>query len=118
VLSVLVEAVFPAPPASCTVFAAIEAVTVPLLVSPITAMLYVVPLPVTVAVPAVTVTSELVKSVTVAVKTAVKLMGPVLVGSGWPAAWLTVTAGLVLLTVTLLLDALVAVQLPRTAMTV
>ena len=59
-------------------------------VIPDTATLYVVPLPVTVAVvaPAVplSVTSPVVKPVTASLNTTVKLIGPVLAGSVWPVA--------------------------------
>src|SRR5262245_26199186 len=42
------------------------------------------------------------KPVTGSLKTTVKRMGPTLVGSGWAAAWLMVTVGLVLSKVTVL----------------
>ena len=48
----------------------------------------------------VIVTSALVKSVTGSLKTTVKLMGEALVGSACPAAWLMVTVGAMLSTVT------------------
>ena len=84
-LSVLVETVLPTPAAvaaSCFT----EAITVPAVVIPLTATLYVVPLPVTVAVfvpPAVPVivTPLLAKPVTDVLKIAVKLIGDTLVGS-------------------------------------
>ena len=41
------------------------------------------------------VTSPVAKSVTDSLKTTVKLMGKVLVGSTWAAAWLMVTVGAV-----------------------
>ena len=74
-------------------------------VIPLTATLYVLwsPLSVTVtvlvppAVPAI-VTSLPVKPVTASLKTAVKLIGEVLVGSAWPAFWLIVTVGAVVST--------------------
>src|SRR5687768_4406273 len=74
------------------------AITVPLVVIPLTATLYVVPLfgaisvtPAVVA-PAVplSITSAEVKPVTAPLKTTVKLIGLVLVGSVCPDAWLIV----------------------------
>jgi hypothetical protein len=66
---------------------------------PLTATVYVVPLPVTTAVvaPAVParVTSPVAKFVVDSLKTTVKLTGEALVGSFWPEAWLIVTVGLV-----------------------
>ena len=86
--------------------AATEATTVPLVVMPETATLYVLPLPVTVAVvaPAVplSVTSPVAKPVTDSLKTTVKLIGVALVGSGWPTACSTVTVGAVTSHVTVL----------------
>ena len=49
-----------------------------------------------------TVTSAAVKSLTDSLNTTVKLIGLVLVGSAWPAAWLTVTLGPTLSNVTVL----------------
>ena len=90
VLSVLVEARFPAPPAFTATPAGTVAITVPLVVIPVTATLYVVPLPVTVAVVAPAVpdklTSPVVKPVTVSLNTTVKLIGETVVGSGCAAA--------------------------------
>ena len=39
------------------------------------------------------VTSPVAKPVTASLKMTVKLMGPALVGSAWPPAWLMVTVG-------------------------
>ena len=92
VLSVLVEAVMPLPAASVTVVVAgMVAITVPLVVMPLTAALYVGPLPVTVTVfvpPAVPVMVTLVpvKPVTASLKTSVKLISDALVGSACPTA--------------------------------
>ena len=113
-----------ADPGTSNVYAAyaakhlLDTVTELLLVSPLTARLYVVPLPVTttLAVAGTTVTSELVKSVTASLKTAVKLTGDEAAGSAWPAAWSTVTDGWELCTVTLALEA-DAVQLAESAVT-
>ena len=94
------------PEGSCTVFAPIEAVTVPEPVMPLTAMLKVVPLfgaisettaeSVPGAVPP-DVTSVAVKvAVLIALlNVAVKLIELALVGSVCPEAWLTVIAGVV-----------------------
>ncbi len=77
----------PLPTASVATPAAIVAMTVPEIVMPVTATLYVVPDPVTVptlvppAVPAI-VTSPVAKPVTASLNTTVKLIGLVLVGSG------------------------------------
>src|ERR1051326_738360 len=105
-LSVLLEAVLPFPAKSVAPPAPMLAVTVPSVI-PLTATLYVVGPPVTTTVlvpPAVPpiVTSLLVKPVTGSLNTAVKLMGELLVGSFWPAAWLIVTVGGVMSYVTLL----------------
>src|SRR5438552_2608190 len=75
-----------------------EAMTVPVEVIPVMATLYVVPLPVTIAVllpPAVPVivTPLPENPVTVLLKTTVKLIGLVLVGSACPIAWSIVTLG-------------------------
>src|SRR5213594_3848666 len=97
-LSVLVEAVFPWPAASVAPPAGIVAITVPPLVRPLTATVEVLGPPVTStvvvppAVPPIT-TSLPVKPLTDSLKTAVKVMGAVLVGSACPAAWLIVTVG-------------------------
>src|SRR5882672_2641918 len=118
VLSVLVEAALPLPAASWAIPAGIVAITVPS-VMPLTATVYVVGPPVTVtvlvppAVPAI-VTSALVKSLTALLRTAVTLIGAVLVGSGWPAAWLIVTARPAVSKVTLL-SVLVDAVLPLPA---
>src|SRR5215831_9665305 len=78
-LSVLVEATFPLENASMAAPALTVAITVPDPDMPLTATLYVVPLPVTTAVvaPAVplSVTPPLVKPVTAALNTTVKLIG-------------------------------------------
>src|SRR4029077_12047453 len=99
-LSVLVDAMLALPAASVAAPAGTLTTTVPVPVIPDTATLYVVPLPVTVAVvaPAVplSVTSPVAKPVTVSLKVTVKLIGLALVGSAWPAAWLIVTLGAVL----------------------
>src|SRR5439155_1355841 len=93
----LVEAVFPLPAASVAPPAGIVAITVPPVVRPLTATVRseerrvgkegVVRR----AVPPNT-TSLPVKPLTGSLKTAVKVMGAVLVGSACPAAWLIVTA--------------------------
>src|SRR5436190_554734 len=81
--------------------------TVPSVVMPLTATLSVlgphvtVPVLVPPAVPLM-VTPAPVKPLTGPLKTAVKLIGELLVGSAWPAAWLIVTAGRVASKVTLL----------------
>ncbi len=84
-LSVLVEAVLVFPAASVAPAAGTVAITVPSPVIPLTATLYVVPLPVTTAVvaPAVPdrVTSAPVKSLTDSQNTTVKLIGDEFVGS-------------------------------------
>ena len=73
------------------------ATTVPREVMPVTATLYVAPLPVTAPlfeppdVDPVNVTSPVANPVTERLKTTVKLIGLVLVGSFWPTAWLIVT---------------------------
>ena len=88
VLSVEVEAALVLPAGSVATPAAMVAMTVPALVMPVTATLYVVPAPVTVpalvppAVP-VKVTSPVAKPVTASLKTTVKLTGLALVGSAW-----------------------------------
>src|SRR5262245_20509807 len=93
-LSVLVEAPFWLPPLLATP-AGMLAMTVPLVIMPETATLYVVPLPETLAAvaPAVplSVTSLLTKLVTGALKTTVKLIVLVFEGSGWLAALSIVT---------------------------
>ncbi len=98
VLSVLVEARFGSDAAFRATPAGTLAMTVPVVVMPVTATLYVVPLPVTapVVAPAVplSVTSPVAKSVTDSLKTTVKLIGEIPVGSAWPTAWLIVTVGL------------------------
>src|SRR5437899_1555997 len=97
-LSVLVDALLPLPAPSLAIPAAIVAITVPLVVMPLTVSLH-VPVPLlTVAVlvpPAVplSVTPAPVKPLTGSLKTAVKLIGELFVGSAWPAAWLIVTEG-------------------------
>src|SRR5512141_1900933 len=88
-LSVLVDATFVRELASTATPAGTVAMTVPAVVMPVTATLYVVPLPLTVAVfvpPAVPliVTSPVAKPVTAALNTTVKLIGEFPVGSGWP----------------------------------
>src|SRR5918994_302944 len=100
VLSVLVDAVLPLPAASVARPAAIVATTVPLVVTPLPARVWVRGPPLTTAVfvpPAVPaiVTSVPVKLVTGSLKTAVNLIGALLVGSACPAAWLIVTVGAV-----------------------
>src|SRR5688572_22312774 len=85
-LSVLVEAVLLLPAASCAAPAAMVAVTVPLVVMPLTAMVYVLGPPLTVAVlvpPAVPpmVTSAAVKPLTASLNTALKVIGLAAVGS-------------------------------------
>src|SRR6266480_1818778 len=77
-LSVLVEAVLRLPAASCATPTAMLAITVTVLVPP--------------AVPLM-VTPAPLKPLTGSLNTAVKLIGELLVGSAWPAAWLMVTAG-------------------------
>ena len=94
VLSMLTEAALGrpervplAPPPALEAPAAMEAITVPLPVMPLTATLYVLgpPVTVTVLVPGgalpVTVTSVLLKPVTASLKTTVKLIGDAAVGS-------------------------------------
>ena len=97
VLSVEVEARLASAPALWATPAAKVAITVPPVVMPETATLYVIPLPVTVAVvapaPPARVTSPVAKSATLSLNTTVKLIGDVPVGSAWPAAWLIVTVG-------------------------
>src|SRR5207244_1047192 len=96
VLSVLVEAVFPLPAASVAPPAGIVAITLPPVVRPLpasalfpyTTLFRSVVVPP--AVPPIT-TSLPVKPLTDSLKTAVKVMGAVLVGSACPAAWLIVT---------------------------
>src|SRR5687768_17838845 len=85
-LSLLVEAVLLLPAASCAAPGAMLAVTVPLVVMPLTATVYVLGPPLIVAVlvpPAVPpmVTSAAVKPLTASLNTAVKLIGPAAVGS-------------------------------------
>ena len=82
-------------------------ITVPGVVMPVTATLYVVGPPDTVAVlvpPAVPliVMSPVAKPVTVSLKTTVKVIGLVPVGSAWPPAWLIVTVGATLSQLTVL----------------
>ena len=91
VLSDEVDALLLFPALSDATPAAIDAVTVPGVDIPVTATLYVVPEPVTVATfvpPAVPVivTSPVAKFVTVSLKTTVKLIGLVFVGSACPTA--------------------------------
>ena len=99
VLSVLVDARLALPAASVAAPAGTLTTTVPVPVIPDTATLYVVPLPVTaaVSVPPTVLPAKLMslaaKPVTVSLKATVKLIGLVLVGSAWPAAWLIVTLG-------------------------
>src|SRR3972149_3811972 len=86
VLSVLVDARFGRRLAVSATSLGTDGMAVPEVVMPVTATLYVVPLPVTVAVfvpPAVPliVTSPVTKPVTAALKTTVKLIGEVPVGS-------------------------------------
>src|SRR5947207_1719465 len=97
-LSVLVEAVFRLPAASCATPAGVLAFTVPAAVMPLTATVSVLGplLTVTVLVPPAVpeiVTPAPLKPLTGSLKTAVKLIGELLMGSAWPAAWLIVTAG-------------------------
>src|SRR5438034_797034 len=105
-LSVLVDAALAFDAASCATPAARLARTVPFVVIPLTATLYVAPLPVTIAVvaPAVppSVTSPVAKSLTGSLKTTVKLIGDAFVGSTWLAAWLIATVGATVSNVTLL----------------
>src|SRR6266545_4752739 len=115
VLSVLVEATLGLPAASWATPAPMLAITVPLVVMPLTATLKVAGPPDTTTVlvpPAVPliVTSALVKSPAGSLNTTVKLIGDVLVGSAWPAAWSIVTVGGVLSTVTV--TALLVAVLP------
>jgi hypothetical protein len=92
--------------AFCATPAAIVAITVPLVVIPDTATLYVVGPPVIfwVFAPAVPlkVTSPVTKPVTGSLKTTVKLIGDAEVGSTWAAAWLIVTVGFAVRKVTVL----------------
>ena len=90
-LSVEVEALLRFPAASDALPEGMRAITVPLPVMPVTATLYVRPLPVTVAtltpgaVPSMT-TSPVTKLATDSLKTTVKLIGERLVGSACLAA--------------------------------
>jgi hypothetical protein len=110
VLSVEVEAVFVLPARSAMPPAGIEAMTLPPVVMPSTATLNVVPsfgatslIVIVFVPPAVPVTETSaaanVEALIGSLKTAVKLIGWVVAGSDWPAAWLIVTAGAVLSTV-------------------
>ena len=98
VLSVLVEALLPLPAASVALLAPIVTITVPVVVIPPIATSNVLWSPrigdargfVPPAVPVI-VTSPFPKSRTASLKTAVKWIGAVLVGSAWPTAWLIVT---------------------------
>src|SRR5437773_1971608 len=97
-LSVLVEAVLVLPAASCATPAGMLAITVPALLMPLTVGRAALGAPLTVAVlvaPAVqlSVTPALVKPLTGLLKTAVKLIGELLLGSAWPAAWSFVSEG-------------------------
>src|SRR5437762_1780182 len=101
------EAVFRVPAASCATPAAMLARPVTSVGMPRTAVWSAVLPPVTVTVlvpPAVPlmVTPAPVKPLTGPLKTAVKLIGELFVGSAWPAAWLIVTAGRVASKLTLL----------------
>ncbi len=104
VLSVEVDAVLALPAASVATPAPMLATTVPGVVMPVTATLYVVPEPVTVATfgpPAVPVivTSPVANVVVASLNTTVKLIGLMPVGSSWgETAWLMVTVGGVLST--------------------
>src|SRR5687768_6528576 len=116
-LSVLVEAVLLLPAASCATPAAMLAVTVPLVVMPLTAMLYVLGPPLTVAVlvpPAVPpmVTSADVNPLTASLNTAVKVIGLAPVGSACAAAWLMLTVGAVLSLATVTVTGAEVVRLP------
>src|SRR5687767_5113814 len=116
-LSVLVEAVLLLPAASCAAPAAMLAVTVPLVVMPLTAMLYVLGPPLTVAVllpPAVPpmVTSAALKPLTASLNTAVKVIGPAPVGSACAAAWLMLTVGGVVSLATVTVTGAEVVRLP------
>ena len=108
VLSVLVDARLVLPAASVAAPAGTLTTTVPVPVIPDTATLYVGPVPVTtaVSVPPTVLPAKLMslaaKPVTVSLKVTVKLIGLVLVGSAWPAAWLIVTLGATLSIVTVL----------------
>src|SRR5438034_1212615 len=81
-LSVLVDAALPFDAVSCPTRRSSDLRTVPFVVIPLTATLYVAPLPVTIAVvaPAVppSVTSPVAKSLTGSLKTTVKLIGELL----------------------------------------
>src|SRR5207248_164535 len=106
-LSVLVEAVLTLPAASVAIPAGMLAMIGPAVGMPRTATAEVLGPPVTVTVlvpPAVPlmVTPAPVKPLTGPLKTAVKLIGELFVGSAWPAAWLIVTAGGVASKLTLL----------------
>src|SRR5688500_2490809 len=116
-LSVLVEAVLLLPAASCAAPAAMLAVTVPLVVVPLTATVYVLGPPLTVALllpPAVPpiVTSAALKPLTASLNTAVKLIGPAAVGSACAAAWLMLTVGAVLSLATVTVTGAEVVRLP------
>src|SRR5215831_10367085 len=94
VLSVLVEAVLVFPAVSLAAAVGIDATTVPAVVIPVTLTVYVGPLPLMLAasvppaVDPVKAMSLAVKPVTGSLKTTVKLIGEVAVGSDWPPAWL------------------------------
>ena len=98
VLSVLVDAAFGLPAASFALLGAIVTVTVPEVVIPLTAMSNVLLSPESVtlallpAVPVI-VTSPFWNPDTASLKTAVKWIGELLVGSAWPTAWSIVTVG-------------------------
>src|SRR5206468_959109 len=98
VLSVLVEAVFPLPAASVAPPSGIVAITLPPTLFPYTTLFRSLGPPVTStvlvppAVPPIT-TSLPVKPLTGSLKTAVKVMGAVLVGTTCPEAWFVVTVG-------------------------
>src|SRR4029450_10059859 len=101
VLSTLVEAALSLPAASCTLLAGIVTITSPAVVIPFTRTSHVVPSNgascetfVTSVPPAVlpeVAGALLPKPLTGSLKTAVKWIGAVLVGSDWVAAWLIVT---------------------------
>src|SRR5439155_1650755 len=97
-LSVLVEAVLRLPAASCATPAEIEAITVPAVVMPLTAKIGRAACRESVSVsvaPAVLVkvTPAPVKPLTGLLKTALKLVGALVVGLAWTAAWLSFTEG-------------------------
>src|SRR5947207_2908023 len=106
-LSVLVEALLALPAASRATEVGILASTVRGLLMPLNATLSVLGplLIVTVLLPPavlLTFTPPLRSPLTGSLKTAVKLIGELFVGSAWPAAWLIVTAGRVASKLTLL----------------